>query len=269
MPISVSHVELAGSGSHEFNAEGGSATRIFVCDYNQADRLCAELLGFPIRAGSEHQRRRRPQRHPSRPYLFCRTCRYEGYGAPGRDASGAITYTRAKVVAEYRPLDWDDAERHLPSGAYITERREFDRDFEPVPANDLRWQEGPDKGAAIGSDFDLLRRAPALVVRIDVHHWLNAPIDSGIFESMMGTVNDREFRPLWTPWPAESLLYEGAWFNRQFTADGSAAWRVSLQLRFKPGGWNRRVHRSLQRFDVATNTGRKIHPPVDFSVLLP
>lgn len=269
MPITVPYVEMPGSGSNEFTSEGGTATRVFLCDYAQADQLCAELLGFPSQAGTEHQRRRQPERHPTRTHLYCRTCQYEGFGSPGREADGDITYTKAKVTAVYRPLDWSDADSAIPpTGTYMTERREFDREFESAPTSDLRWREGQDSGNSVGN-VELLRRVPLLVVRIDVFGWLAAPIETGVFERTIGKVNDRDFRPLRTTWPAESLLYDGAWYDRQYTSDGQSAWRVALQFRFRNSGWNRRPHKSMQYFNVSASNGKTPYEPADFSSLLP
>lgn len=270
MATTVPFVELPGSGIHQYDAEGGWAQRLLLCDYSQADSLCAELLGFPTPAGTEHQRRRPPERHPARPYLYCRSCRYEGHGAPGREADGDITYTKAKVIAEYRPLeraDSDDPDRQAIT--YMTERREIARHYERVPTDQLKWQEGPSVGLSLSDRSDLLKWISTLIVRVDVHYWFGAPVSSGVFEQTIGKVNAGDFRVLWTTWPAETLIYEGASLERQYTSSGSAAWKVGLQFRYRTASWNRFLHPSLTFYTVATSIGRKPYEPADFTLLIP
>lgn len=268
--ITVPFEEADGSGANTFGADGGSGTRILFCEYDDAGLLSAQLLGGAIGETGGIQYREAPARHPDRPFLYARAASYEGIGPSSVGPSGAASYPKARVRVEYRPLERDEIDDpDRGSITYITESRDLAGQFVTLPSEQFEWVDGPDTGEAVGEGTTLGRLLPELAVTLRVHQWFAAPVTEGTFEQAIGKVNDEDFRALWTNWGAETLLFEGASAEREYTSDGIAAWRVTLSFRYRSIGWNAFQHPSGQFFEVETSTGVRPYSSMDFATLLP
>lgn len=265
--ITVAHVELQGSGSHEYTEDGGSARRFLLCDYIQADTLVQQLLGYTRPLGTQFQYRDVPHRHPRRPYLYCQEARYEGVGVASTGLFG-VTYPKARVTAIYRPLEPDDERQR--SRVFMTERREFGGEILTMEGSTVGWAEGPDANLPLGGEARAGTFQPLIHLTLEIHHWLSAPVSDRTFEDAVGKINQNTFRALWTTWPRESLLFVGAGIQRDYTVDGLAGFQVSLQFQFKRQGWNKLRHPNGRYYKVHTLEERTpLYESMDFTGLLP
>ena len=264
MSVSIAYDELSGSGVNEYDESGGSARRVLLCDFGRAEELCRQLLGT-TRSLGQFQKRMPPERHPRRAWLYaCRT-RYEGIGVPGEDGT-AITYPKARVTVDYRPLD--RTSNHEPETTFITERCLPGWQVE-LSTSIFEWSAGPDMGQTVNDETTFSLLVPLPRVLVDIYHWFAAPVESGLFESLSGTVNAAAFRPLHVSWPAETLMLANVSHQRDWTSDGASGWRVRLLFVYRRGGWNKLRHTDGAHYSIATSAGSTPYEVGDHSVLLP
>src|SRR5688572_24337385 len=94
--ITVEH-SVAVGGTDEYDRQGGSATRVYHCDGENADALASELLGV-IAPEGEFQSWSVPHQHPLRPHLYCQKVSVKGLGTP-RDYRYGGTSTPSPTTA--------------------------------------------------------------------------------------------------------------------------------------------------------------------------
>lgn len=278
--IPVPYTEMLGSGNASYDDQGGQATLILLCDYDRADELCQYLMGWTQQIGLGLIVRHPPCRHPKRAYLYCRSARYDGMGVPNDgvlidSSTGLAKYHTARVTAEFRPLDRDeDDQQGTQDQVFMTESREFTATMQTVDGRFFNWNDSDlvDNGKSINKSnpipFGI--RIPEMMVNLDVENWATAPVSNSIFENAVGKVNDNDIRFLWTKWPKQTLLFEGASMNRQWTSQGISAWKVSLRFRFRRSTWQKLLSPQTLRFHAVQNgNGDKMFEEYDFKKLIP
>lgn len=278
--------ELAGSEEITYDREGGMVRRRLLCDWADGPAVCEALVGTVTAVGITSLSYTQPLPHPSPKFahLIAQKARVSGLGPPAQDGLGIISYPKAVLEVEYLPRrgDSSDSSSRAPI-TFVTERRELAAEWLTLPKSKLYWASDDSTAAtggtqAVGEDARMLMVLPLTHLTVDVHWWFAADtrITGLVFDNAIGTTNRFPIRFLFTEWPAETLLFNGASFVRQYTTAGLSAWQVSLGFTYKRQRWNR-AYRGPEQ--IATNgdgfwtycgsSGQRIYQRLDFRALLP
>jgi hypothetical protein len=277
--------ELVGSGDITYDRQSPQAMRRLLADWADAPTICEALCGTVARIGITSLVYTPPTRHPSPKYnfLFALRARVSGLGPPSQDGLGIISYPKAIIEVEYQPLPDQNDNSSEPQMTFVTERREMGAEFMTLPKSTLVWASADTLTAtkstvSIGEESRAGMLIPLTHVNVDIPWWFAADsrINGLVFDNAIGKVNKNDFRFLYTKWPAETLLFNGASFNRQWTSQGAQAWQVSLNFTYKRTRWNRLYDtRAVVAagtdgfFTFCKTNSDRVYQPIDFKLLMP
>lgn len=240
--------ELVGSQEITYDRDAPTVRRKLLCDWADAPTICEAFLGFLSRIGNASLVYTQPQRHPHPKYnyLFAIRANVTGLGVPSQDALGIISYTKAMIDLEYGVPDSTTSNGDQPEITYVSERRQLSAEFVTIPGSRLVYAAADTQAAAagttrLGEGARAGKLIPTTRISVDIHHWFNASqkISNGFFDAYAGTCNAHPFVFVDALYGAETLLFNGASFNRQWTSTGTPGWQVTLEFTHKRTGWNR------------------------------
>lgn len=259
----IEHFELQGSRTGSIGDTTGdhSATRLFICDFVNAETLVSAYTGSFGTIGNGLPVRTLPQQHPTRPYLYARSGSYEPMGAmdPRWTTDLNPRYPKAKVTINYKPLDNQDQQQNAET--YYSESREFSGQFYTLPGKKLQWKGGPDKDKAIPETA--MKRVPEMTLNFTVNKWLNPNL--GVYKQLAGMVNQGGFTFLYETYDASTLLFMGASTERDYTSNGLQAYKVTYKFKWRPKSWNFHMASDGKFYLVAP----LIYEQANFNRLLP
>lgn len=232
-------LELKESGEAQFDHEAQETRRKYLCDWDIAYGLANRLIGGAVAAGTVFTDYVEPHRDPNRDFLFAKTVTVAGFNPIGQDSFGAIRYAKATLDVVYK-VRKDDQQNGGDSSpiTFLTETRTHSATTYTLPEDALLWAEGTRIGKTVGKDATAFINRPLTNITVDIQWWFDAPTDL-TFESLYGSVNLQPIQFLLTPWPAETLKFDGLTRKRQWTTTGVGAWNIQLHLTYKSTGWNK------------------------------
>lgn len=230
----ISYDELEGSGRLLYTPDGIVGHRVFVVDWDDRIEFCRALLGY-TRAVGHTPVRTRAQRYPGYDYLYCQRADCTGLGQAGAGAE-MIGYSKAKVLAEYSPLnlgssnsedDSFDADEE-DSGLHLEEVWDFAAGTVAVPGAHFTYS---DTGESPYESVGVVVGTVELTLSSE-----NEPeLGKAAIRSCLGKVNAFA----WYGASAEHVLFTGASARRVVTSEGERAWRVSYRFRERMVSWNK------------------------------
>lgn len=239
--ITVPFEEMRTSGSQTFEDDADQSTRKYLVAWADAPLFAEQVRG---RAGPRGQATfgfTAPFRDPERPFLFARSVSYDGIGVPAKGDDGAIDYDKAVVTVTFRPLDFNPEEDPTEQGVSLRESRDFAARFFSFKEGTFAFNEGFRVNEELGEGTDFAKMVPEMIWSLEANRWVGAPVQDidSPFEQGVGKVNKERFRALWTTFEKETLLFEGARYQRKITPQGVFGFQVSMQFRRNPNGWNK------------------------------
>src|SRR5262245_3132310 len=167
----------------------------------------------------------------------------------------------------YKPLPYD-LRTDTQIVGYGSELGRFvDRQFDwtirniPIPANRLKFAEGPSSGQAIPANAAHLLPGCQLV-----YAWKQVPdLPVDAIRDGVGTVNSADFDTQWPPfasigaWPAETLLCQPPKIRRYRSLTGRITWEIVYRFDYNPNTWNKLPANNGQ-FYLATRDGTLTGP---------
>ena len=249
--MSVPFRELAGSPQETFSPEGLRAQRRIVTAWADRHAMVAELLGEGVGPVGW-----RPASYPGRPFVAAARVGIEPW-PPSPENQGEFDDVASQLNAyggmfalltvDYEVLDEGESRADLPAteaDTFLTYRMDFGAEYEPWPAQSLRWMSDATLPVPPGA-------VPALRVPLTEHHvtWHRVAYPPWqAIRACVGTVNAFAFLGA----PAETVLFDGATAEKQFLGiDASQqpkfGWRITYIFREKAIhvggsvlGWNHR-----------------------------
>jgi hypothetical protein len=232
----IEYSELEGSGRLVYTDDGVRGTRIFVVDWQEREAFCGALLGYASAVGHSPVRRQ-AAKFPGFDYLYCQNAESAGLGRASQ-GDEMISYAKAKIVAEYAPLnfgsstsetdDYDDDEEE--GRLHLEEVWDFAGEMVSVPGEQFTYSDTGDGlvepvGVIVGT------------VELGLSSECEPELPREAIRSCLGKVNSSA----WYGAQAGHVLFLGAAARRVITAAGARAWQISYRFRERQISWNKRL----------------------------
>ena len=254
--MTISYVELNGSGKGKLGRNGLTRQRLFKVAWADAAAFCAWLTGYTLPTGDGYGRFIPPQQFPGMTGVYCVDTDIEPIGIAGGIAT-QITYPHAKITATYTTLGYDPTKPGDETA--IRETSSISLQMLTLPQAGLKWADDSSPilepiGRIMGvRDIRITRyRAPSLRTKT--------------LDALVGCVNLAEFRDR----AAGTMLFMGTDTDDVMNTQGEWEHTVSFRFQYRHIEWNKFLKPDGKTWAeiVSTDGSTKIYPAESFATIL-